>query len=397
MKLTKTSIEKMEYQGDGKSRDIRWDDQVPGFGVRLYPSDKRSFVVSYRFNGRKRLMVLGSVDVISLDQARKKARKVLVEVTDKVDPLEQKQREAKAGTVKALCNEYLERHAKLKKKSWKKDQSRIDRHILPAWGSLKAVDVKRPDVAALHSKIGKSAPYEANRTLALVSRIFGLARRWGYVPEGHVNPGQDIDKFGEQSRDRWVTPQELPKLVEAIDAEDNEYIRAAFWLYLLTGARKTELLNAKWDDIDWNRKELRLADTKSGRVHYLPLTSAAVTLLEALPRLSGNPYVLPGHRGGRPLVNIDKAWRRIREAAGVSDVRIHDLRRTVGSWLAQSGNSLHLIGKVLNHSNTTTTQVYARFGQDSVRTAMEQHAEKIVNVAKGETADVSPIKRRRKA
>ena len=249
------------------------------------------------------------------------------------------------------------------------------------WGNRMAKSITRADAASLHSTIGKNTPYEANRTLSLISKIFELARRWGFVPENQRNPARDIDQYKEEKRDRWVNPEELPRLAQAIDAEPNVYVRMALWLYLLTGVRKSELLAAQWDDIDWQRQELRLGETKAGRVHYVPLSAPALAILRELPRLEGNPYILPGHIRGRPLVNINRPWTRIRKAAGVEDVRLHDLRRTVGSWLAQSGNSLHLIGRVLNHSNPNTTAIYARFGQDHVRQALEEHAARLMGVA----------------
>ncbi|HKF93066.1 MAG TPA: site-specific integrase, partial [Gammaproteobacteria bacterium] len=268
---------------------------------------------------------------------------------------------------------------------------RINRLILPAWGNRKVKTVTRKDVEALHTKIGKGAhstskagqpaPYEANRTLTLISKMFALAKEWEYVPKDCANPARGIKRFKEHKRDRWVNPEELPRLAQAIDAEPNVYVRMALWLYLLTGVRKSELLAAQWDDIDWQRQELRLGETKAGRVHYVPLSAPALAILRELPRLEGNPYILPGHIRGRPLVNINRPWTRIRKAAGVEDVRLHDLRRTVGSWLAQSGNSLHLIGRVLNHSNPSTTAVYARFGQDHVRQALEEHAARLMGVA----------------
>ncbi|MCK7574873.1 MAG: site-specific integrase [Chromatiales bacterium] len=228
--------------------------------------------------------------------------------------------------------------------------------------------------------------------------MFDLARRWGFVPEDHSNPARDIDRFKEAKRDRWVTPEELPRLAQAINEEPNQSARFGLWLYLLTGARKSELLRARWEDVDWTRAELRLPDTKAGRVHYVPLSGPALALLREIPRDEGNPYILPGKLEGAHLVNINKPWNRVRKAAGVEDVRIHDLRRTVGSWLAQAGNSLHLIGRVLNHSNQSTTAIYARFGEDSVRAALEQHGTRIIGAA-GLTpsADVTEIKTRRTA
>ena len=232
--------------------------------------------------------------------------------------------------------------------------------------------------------------------LALLSKMFQLAEVWGIVEEGAPNPARNIQKFKEVKRDRWISPDELPGLVQAIEQEPNQSARFSVWLYLLTGLRKNELLSLKWADIDQTRQELRIEDTKNKKIHYLPLSSVAMALIQKIPQHANNPYLLIGKKEGRHIVNIDKAWRRIRKAAGIEDVRIHDLRRTVGSWLAQSGNSLHLIGRVLNHSNTSTTAIYARFGQDNVRDALEQHSKKILGAA-GITEKAEVIKIKKKA
>jgi integrase len=392
MKLTKRVIDSAAYGGQCNARCVLWDDEIPGFGCRIFPSGKKSFVLSYRTAGRKRLLTIGTYGVLTLDQARTAARAELAKVeTQGADPLATREQERQGETVRDLCAAYMTRHGEAKR-SGRDDRRRIDRHVLPAWGGLKARAVKRADVAALHARIGKTAPYEANRTLALLSKMFELARRWGFVPEGHPNPARDIDRFKEEKRDRWVTSDELPRLAQAINEEQNESARCALWLYLLTGARKSELLKARWMDIDWTRAELRLPETKAGRVHYIPLSGPALTLLQAMQRDEDNPFIFPGKVQGAALVNIAKPWHRVRTAAGVADVRLHDLRRTVGSWLAQSGNSLHLIGRVLNHSNQSTTAVYARFGEDSVRAALEQHGARIMGAA-GLTpaAEVTPI------
>ena len=290
---------------------------------------------------------------------------------------------------------YLERHAKVHKKSWKDDQRRIERYILPMWGNHKAINIRSADVAALHGKIGQQHPYEANRVVELISKMFSLARRWGFIADNATNPASDIDQFKEQKRDRWVKPEELPRLIEAIDEESNLYARAALWLYLLTGVRKSELLKARWEDVDFDQRELRLPDTKAGRTHYVPLSDAALSVLRKLPRVDGNRHVLPGQVHGQHMVNISKPWLRVRKAAGIEDVRLHDLRRTVGSWLAQAGNSLHLIGRVLNHTSPVTTSVYARFGQDQVRQALEDHGKRILGVAGGGQTKAEVVKLRR--
>jgi integrase len=381
VKLTKRLIDGIAYQGIDGSRDVRWDDEIPGFGVRVYPNAKKSFVLSYRVNGRKRLMVLGAFGALTLEQARKLARRYLVSVIDGVDPLEKRRKDTEGNTVRDLADVYMRRHAIPHKKTWKDDERRIQKYILPIWRNLKVSNIGRADVAALHARIGNAHPYEANRVLELLSKMFELARRWGYLEENAVNPARDVDKFKEAKRDRWVTPEEVPRLVTAINQEKNPYVRAAIWLYLLTGLRKSELLRAKWTDVDWAREELKIPDTKAGHVHYVPLSGPALAMLRKTSRLEGNEYILPGRNPGGHLINIHKPWHRIRARAELRDVRLHDLRRTVGSWLAQSGNSLHLIGKVLNHSSTATTAVYARFAQSQVKVALEEHARRVVRFA----------------
>jgi integrase len=164
---------------------------------------------------------------------------------------------------------------------------------------------------------------------------------------------------------------------------------------MLTGVRRSELLGAKWSDVDFTRKVIRLPMTKAGRSHEVPLSAPAIALLEKIPRVEGNPHVLVGKRKGGHLVNISKPWGRVRRAAGVEDVRLHDLRRTVGSWLVQAGNSLSLIGKVLNHSNVSTTAVYARMGQDQTRDALEQMGKRMLGAAGVKpSAGVAPLKRK---
>ncbi|MEA3277975.1 MAG: tyrosine-type recombinase/integrase [Pseudomonadota bacterium] len=394
MKLTKRTLDAATYQGEGNARFVLWDDELPGFGCRIYPGGRKAFVLSYRTQGRKRLMTIGTYGAWTVDKARKAARSHLASVeTKEADPLEERQKAARGETVRDLCGAYMERHGNAKK-SGADDKRRIGRYILPAWGNLKAAAIKRADVASLHMKIGKRAPYEANRVLALLSKMFELARRWGFVPEGHPNPARDIDRFKEQKRDRWITPEELPRLAQAINEEPNQSARFALWLYLLTGARKSELLQARWEDVSFERAELRLPETKAGRPHYIPLSAPTLALLQQIPREEGNPHILPGKLTGAHLVNIAKPWSRVRKTAGVEDVRLHDLRRTVGSWLAQAGNSLHLIGRVLNHSNQSTTAIYARFAQDQVRDALEQHAARLLGAAGiTETADVVELKK----
>jgi len=424
--LRQDDIAKARYKGEGNARCILWDDAPRGLGLRIFPSGLKTFVLAYRDRGgAKRLATIGAFGVFTLDQARSAAREMLRNAETGADALQVRRAHRAAPTFGDLATAYLERHA-VRKRSGDADRRRLEAHALPAWRNRKAADITRMDVADLVRSIGetrdkpahsaspvaarkaarrpesstkpKGRPYEANRLLALLSVVFNKGEGYGLLPMGHPNPCAGIDRYREEKRDRWVTPAELPKLAQAIDAEADPYARAALWLYLLTECRKNELLGARWSDYDRQRAVLRLPVTKSGQPHEVPLSAPAVAILDALPQQEGNHHIFPGRKDGAHLESIRGPWDRVRMAAGVGDVRLHDLRRTVGSWLAQSGNSLHLIGRVLNHANQSTTAVYARFAQDHVRDALDQHAARILGAAgKLPAAEVTDIEKARAA
>ena len=380
-KLTNKAIRAWTYRGGW---DVRWDRAVTGLGLRIYPSGKKSFVLSYRSSGRKRLMVLGTFGVMTIDEARVDARKKLVKARDGKDPLDESRRAAKGQTFGDLAAAYIEDHAKPNKKTWKEDERRLKQHIPAGWRGRRADSITRADVNPLYAKIRARAPYEANRLLALLQHLFRLGQEWGHIPEGTPNPAvvSKEARFKERKRKRWVTPEELPALAHAIDQEPNIYVRSGIWLLLLTGLRKAELLAVRrHEDIDWTRGVLRLPETKSGEEQSASLSGPALAIMQATPAMEGNPYLLPGAKKGHHLVNIDLPWRRIRKAAGLEDVRLHDLRRTVGSWMTQDGVDLNKIKDALRHSDISTTLVYARLGQDAARKPMEDHGRRILEAA----------------
>ena len=379
MKLTKTVIDGLTYVGDASKNErcCYWADEPTGFGLRVYPSGKKAFIHTYYYHGRKNQKTIGRVGDITLTKAVEITRKEKVLLLDGINPLDERKKERLGDTIGKLCELYTAKYAAVKK-TGDEDIRRINQHILPLWVNRKIKSITREEVIALHARIGSKAPYEANRILSLLSKLFTVAEREGLVDRGFPNAAQGVVKFKEESRDRYVTTEEMPRLIEAIQNEHNQYAKYALWLYLLTGLRKEELLSSTWDLIDFNRMELRLPDSKNGKRHYLPLSDAALAVLAQIPRVANNPYIIVGKNEGEHLVNLDRAWNRVRKEADIMDVHIHDLRRSVGSWLAQSGNSLHLIGKVLNHSNTSTTAIYARFQQDHVRVALNQHGDNIL-------------------
>ncbi len=374
MKLTKRAIDQATYKGNGTSRDVRWDDGLPGFGLRLYPSGRKTFVVFYRTGARQRFMVIGTYGVLTLQQARDKARKVLISAKDGDDPLRARQNAARAATVADFGEHYLERYAKARKKTWKEDERRIRRYIVPSMGRLPLEKVSREDVNRLYHDIGKQKPYEANRVLALLSTMFNLATTWELLPQGSGNPAKIPSgmRFKEKSRDRPVTSEELPRLMASLSEEEDPFVRAAIHLYLLTGLRKRELLHARWKDIDFGRGTLRLVDTKAGRPRHVPLSRAALEILEEVPRMVGNPYVFASPTKAKAhRLDLFKPWRKIRKRAGCEDLRIHDLRHSVATWLADEGHAAQFIQQALGHQSLQTTMKYIHAASAGPREALE--------------------------
>jgi integrase len=373
-RLTKQVIDETPFPAAGQVF-VR-DGELPGFALRV-TQGRKSFILEKRIRGRMRRLTLGPYGPLTVDQARKLAATHVGAIAQGADPAQVRQDRLHEPTFGDLTEQYLERHAP-RKRSGRDDRGMLDTHLL-AFHTRKLTDLTRNDVARLHAKIGETAPYRANRVVALLRKMFNLARDWG-LSDGE-NPATRIQMFREESRDRFVQPEELPRLFQAIAEEADPAVRAVVLTALLTGARRTEVLTMQWDDMSLARAEWGIPHTKAGRPHLLPVPHALVATLRSLPRVEGNPYVFVGQNGVGHLHDMKRAWDRIRVKSGIHDVRFHDLRRTVGSWLAGSGESPHLIGKVLNHRDVSTTAVYARLNLNPVRQALERNATKMLEAA----------------
>ena len=373
-KITKKLIDSTPCPEEGQL--FLRDSEVKGFGVRLTPGGK-SFIVEKRIAGQVKRITIGGYGIYTVEMARNEARELLVRIAKGEDPQQEKVDKRNEATFKDLEDLYRERHIP-RKRSGSTDIMALNKY-LAAWRGRKLSSIKRADVAQLHAQIGKKYQYRANRVLALVGTMFNLAKIWG-LHEGE-NPTIGIELYKEEKRDRFLLQDEMPVFFSALAEEKDIYLKAAVLTLLLTGTRKSEALSMRWEDIDMTLGTWRIPKTKAGRPHYLPLPQQVKALLTALPRMKDNPYVFVGVKSGGHIVDIKKAWERIKERTKISDIRIHDLRRTLGSWMAAGGDSLLLIGRTLNHSQLKTTQIYARLQLDPIRAALQANATKMLSIA----------------
>lgn len=370
-KLTKKLLDSAKAQS---KETVLWDDDLAGFGVRVKPTGVKSFCVQYRnAQGRSRRLTLGRYGRLTLVQAKKIARQLLADVDQGGDPLEEKRRGRGAPTVSNLADRYMTEHAEVKKKpsSIAKDRTLIARFIKPTLGRMKIEAVENSDIAQLHHSL-RATPIQANRVLALTSKLFSLAGRWGLRPQG-TNPCKFVERYRETARQRYLAPDELARLGKTLtemEAEGQEHpsVFTAIRLLLFTGCRRGEILNLRWEHVDFDQKCLVMPDSKTG-YKRVPLGEVALEVFKNTARQIGSPYVCPGREPMKPLVGLPRAWYRILDRAGIQNCRIHDLRHSFASVAAGAGMSLPLIGALLGHSQAATTQRYAHLAMDPLQEA----------------------------
>lgn len=360
-----------------KAQDVEtflWDGELRGFGLRCSPKGKKIFILQYRHNGRTRRMTLGAYGALTPDEARDLARRFLGDVAKGEDPSGQRQRERRAPNMSALCDRFVEDHVRLRCKP--KTQSEYERcceqFIKPKIGALRVQSVNRNDIVDLHRSL-RSKPYQANRVLSVLSKMFNLAELWGLRPDGS-NPVRQVPKYAERKRERFLDPEEIKRLWATLDqcAQDETetvHVTAAFKLLLLTGCRLSEIQTMRWSyirgDVLW------LPDAKTGPRRVL-LNDSALSVLRTLPRLADNDHVIVGAVEGQHITDLQRPWRRIRAAAGLPGVRIHDLRHTYASVAAMAGHSLPMIGHLLGHTQARTTQRYVHLVDTNARKAANE-------------------------
>jgi len=363
-----------------RSRYVLWDSSLPGFGVRVSVQGTKTFVLKYRLpSGRTRWKTLGRIEQLSLEEARKRARRDVGLVADGHDPLRALDDARGAVTLNSAADRFLREHVEARRKpaTIRLYTQVIDSHLRPRFGTTPLTSITTQDLLKLHHHLRRS-PYAANRTIAVASVLFNWAARAGLRGPGpHVNPCDDVPKYRERARQRYLAPHELKRVGCALRVSERRNALSpsavlAIRLLLLTGARVNEVLSLQWREVDLDAGVLRLSDSKTGAKTIL-LGAPTVELLREWPRWAKSPYVFPGEGRGRHKgqhkVNLKDAWGWVRRRAKIVDVRLHDLRHSFASVAVSGGQTLPMIGALLGHAQAATTQRYAHLQLDPLRAA----------------------------
>jgi integrase len=396
-KLTKRIVDTIE---PGDRRVIYYDSELKGFGLKVSPAGTKTWCVEYRPGARgrsvsKRRMVLGSANTLTPDQARNAARDVLARAALGEDPAASRSAAREMPTFRDFAARYLaeEAKAKLKPRTIVNYEIYLRKHAVPLIGNLKLDKVAPSDVAKMHRRIGQTKPMTANRVVECVSSIYRYAAICGLVLREH-NPTSHIEAFREERRERFLNTEELARLGDAIreaettgllwEVDDSKptakhipknrrtiigpHAAAALRLLILTGARLREILGLRWEYVDVERGLLFLPDSKTGR-KTIVLNAPALAVLSALPRVGS--YVIMGDDPEKPRHDLNRPWKLVSRHAALGDVRLHDLRHTHASFGASAGLGLPIIGKLLGHTQPSTTQRYAHLDLDPLRRASD--------------------------
>lgn len=363
--FTKAIIDSLSIPESGK-RDTYHDIRTSGLQLRITSTGVKTFSVYRRIKrGEPERITLGRYPDMTIEQARREAVRIAADISDGKNPAEVKRGHKAELTFSELFGDYMERHSKPKKKTWFEDQAQFRLYLEKPLGKKKLSTIDRKSIAHIHGSITKAgyAP-TANRVKALLSSVFGWAISAGLCES---NPVIGIKSNKENQRDRFLQSDELPRFFKALAEEPNSTIRDYILISLLTGARRSNVLAMRWQDINFERAEWRIPMTKNGTPQTVALSPEAIEILHNSKQSDNALFVFPGSGKSGHLEEPKKGWKRILERAGIENLRIHDLRRTLGSWQAKTGASLAIIGKSLNHKNQNTTAIYARLDLDPVR------------------------------
>ena len=375
-KLTRLYVDSLQQSDKEK---IHWDDDLAGFGVRVYPTGRKVFIVQYKLHGRTRRKTLGKHTLVTADDARKDAKLVQADVARGGDPSAERKARLRSPTIKELSQRFLQEHVTLHCKPTTQlgYASLLNKLVIPALGGTKVSEITFTDIQAFHLKT-KATPYQANRCVMILSKMLNLAEDWG-LRAMNSNPTRRIKHYPEEEKKRYLSEDEQERLGDTLASmlttgDITKYVFAAFYLLLLTGCRLGEIQKLKWSYVTHTHFEL--PDSKTGR-RRIPLPREARELLNQLEPREGNPYVILGSHGTGYYNDLQKPWRKIRERAGLCDVRVHDLRHTYASVAVINGIDPFMLKEILGHKNLSTTLRYAHLSDDAVQKAAGKIANRL--------------------
>jgi integrase len=372
----------------GRPKIDFFDADQRGFMLEVRASGGKTFYQRYTdARGRERQFKLGPAEVLTLDQARRKARLVLAQALIGEDPQQQRRTLRATPTLSEFVRDRYLPHVKSYKRSWCTDETVLRLHILPALGGAPVDQVRNEAISALLEAMRAKgyASGTTNRVLILLRYIYNLGRKWRVAGMAE-NPTLGLSTAPDVQRDRFLTAEETQRLIRAIETDENQTAAQAIMLLLLTGGRRNEITQAKWEYVNWERRTLLVPLSKSGKPRAIALNGQALELLRAIPR-TDNPYIFPSPVNGKPSASLFFPWDRIRKRAGLADVRLHDLRHSYASFLVNQGISLYVVQGLLGHAHSRTTQRYAHLAHETLLDA----AERVSTVVNGGNAHASGI------
>ncbi|CAL1241920.1 tyrosine-type recombinase/integrase [Candidatus Methylocalor cossyra] len=394
--FTKRAIDALPLPAAGQRATYR-DTKTPGLQLRITSAGVKTFVVFRRVNGKPERITLGKYPAMTIEQARARAADVNADIAMGVSPAAKRRADKADMPFAAFWKEYLERHARIRNKPRTVHEAeKTFRNYLSGLAGRKLSEITKADCQRLHHTIAKrtSGP-TANRVLAVLSSAMSVAHDWGYLPGG--NPAKGVKKFRERPRDRFLHADELPRFWQALLEEPNRDLADFFMVALLTGARRANVLAMRWEDVSLERAEWKIPETKNGEALTVPLVAAVVTLLSERRSFATGEWVFPGQGKTGHLVEPKSAWRRILARAGIEDLRVHDLRRTLGSSMAAAGVNTITTARTLGHKTLTMALRYQHLGTDPRRAAIEAGAGAILaSAGVHEAAEVITLNKRGK-
>ena len=377
--FTKAAIDSLPIPETGGRAEYH-DTKVAGLRLRVTSKGIKTFSMRKRVkHGEPERITLGRYPEMTIEQARRKAAEIATLILEGKNPAEVKRQHKAELLFTELFHEYFERHSKPRKTTWKDDLQKFQDYLQKPLGNKRLSSITRQEIAKIHSSITNAGhAVAANRVIALISSIYGWSISAGLWND---NPALGIKRNKEHSRDRYLKADELPRFFEALSEEQNTTIRDYFLISLLTGARRSNVLAMRWQDISFDELEWRIPMTKNGTPQIVSLSPEAMQVLQSRKLSDNSEYVFPGNGKSGHLEEPKKGWDRILCRAGIEDLRIHDLRRTLGSWQARTGTSLAIIGKSLNHKSHASTLVYARLDLDPVRDSVNRATSAMLGAA----------------